>query len=156
MERKTGRVLTASLAVTAAAVLAACGGASHSSRSISPSESAAVATARADAQAYVGTCVPKDAGHQILLGRSLLTKDGRQKLAVCLAIPKENRPKFEAAVLAAAEHVKWTDKAQRHAALFVTLPALAGQYHVSPVASIPGVTVTPTATVAVTPSASRA
>lgn len=134
-----------------ALALAGCGsGAAHSSRTISPSESAALATARAAAGDYVSTCIPKDAAHQVLLGKSLLGKDGRQKFAACLAIPKGNRPAFEAALLTAVEKVKWSDKAQRHDFFAVTLPGIADRYHVSPQASIPGFP----ATVTASPSAS--
>ena len=137
--------------VVLAALLAACGsggsGAS-SSHTISPSESAAIATAKAAAQDYLSKCVPSDAAHQILLGKSLLTKDGRTKFATCLAIPPASRPAFEAAVLAAAEKVKWTNKAQRHAFITVTLPGLAAKYH-----AVPGATPSATVSVTVSPKA---
>lgn len=146
-------VTTGALAAALAAVLlSACGGggSASSSRTISPSESAALATAKADAKNYLATCIPADAVHQIALGRRLLTKAGRQGFAACLAIPPANRGAFEAAALAAAEKVHWSDKAQRHAFFSVTAPALAEKYHTAPApgasASIPGVTVTPTDT----------
>jgi hypothetical protein len=147
------RVFMAAAAVVMAVLIAACGGGgnSSSSRTISPSESAAVATAKADAQNYMAKCVPADAPHQILLGKSLLTKDGRQKFAACLAIPPASRPAFEAALLAAAEKVKWSNKDQRHTFISATVPELAAKYHSAPVpgasANIPGVSVTPTVTV---------
>jgi hypothetical protein len=140
---------------SAAAVLAALtacggggGGTSSSSHTLSPSQSAAIATVRAQAQDYLAKCLPAPGASgiaQLNFGRSLLTSDGRQKFTACLAIPPANRKAFEGELLTAAEHVKWTDKAQRHTALFVTLPALVQKYHgAAPYASIPGVTVTPT------------
>lgn len=142
------RLVTIAALLAAVFLLAACGGKGGSAsapRSITPSQSAAIATARADARDYVGACVPKDAAHQILLGKSLLGKDGRQKFAACLAIPKASRPAFEAASLAAAEHVKWSDKGQRRQFFAVTLPALAEKYHAPAAAASPAATASPSA-----------
>lgn len=149
----TKSLAAAGIAAVLAVILAACGGggsSASSSRTISPSESAAIATAKAAAQDYLAKCIPTDAAHQILLGKSLLTKDGRSKFAACLAIPPENRSAFEAAALAAAEKVKWTDKDQRRMFFTVTLPGLAAKYHVS---ATPSATPSGTVTVTVKPSA---
>lgn len=150
--RHITHVATAAGATLAIALLAACGssgGGASSSRTISPSESAAIATAKAQAQGYLAKCIPAPGSSgvtQLNFGRKLLTKDGRAAFTACLAIPQANRKAFEGDLLIAAEHVKWTDPAQRHTAIFVTLPALAQKYHgTAPDASIPGVTVTPSA-----------
>lgn len=147
----TKTILAAGSTVVLAVLLAACGGGgdASSSRTISPSESAAIATAKAAAQDYVGRCIPLHGSGlaQLNFGRSLLTSTGRQNFATCLAIPKANRKAFEGDLLTAAEHVKWTDKGQRHTAFFVTLPALAKKYHDTPA---PGAPATPSGTVTVT------
>lgn len=98
--------IAVALSALAVVALAACGG--HQSHSVHVlATSSAV---RADAQTGIailakdGVPVHGSAAQQIAFGRTLMTKSGRKALAVKLAIPKANRPAFEAAVLNAAEH----------------------------------------------------
>lgn len=113
--------------VAAAAFTAALAGC-HSGSSSHPAASLAVRSGEAQARTYLSKCIPSSGVGQVNLGRKLLTKDGRKAFGECLAIPKDQRSAFEGALLAAAEHVKWSDKTQRTTFFTVTAPGLAEHY----------------------------
>lgn len=129
-------IITGAAAVALAITLAGCysnGPAKSLPASFSPS--ATVSAVKSAVEGYAASCIPSDGAGQVRLGKSLLGKDGRKAFAACLAIPPANRTPFEGALATAAEHVKWTDKDQRHAFFLTTLPALASKYHGTPAAS---------------------
>lgn len=158
-------IFTGAAAVVLAALLAACGGSSGSSHSLSPSASAALQTAKANAQSDVqaaqgllADCVKAHPGSVSGIKTCVLAqvpKDRQAALKSCLVAAAANDLKADHHVKAAASDFETSSVPGRGAqpciATALKSPAPGSS------AAIPGVTATPTpsATVTVTPRASK-